>query len=117
MNRLRPQYRRVIEGTTRNINNDVYHFKAVGEIYLVCKKFFIDTLKVGEKMIRNIIKNTTDGIVKHTNQPTVEFTLNINMFKNIFILYHELSLITCANKQVENMLVVEKQQQIYTEIM
>ena len=58
------------------------HYKTDGEVYLVCKKFFIGSFKVGDKMIRNIIKKTTDGIVKdeigkHNNQTTLESTLNI----------------------------------------
>lgn len=77
MSKSQPQYRRVKEGTARNVNYE-YHFEVDGLKYRVCKKFFMDTLNVGDKMIRNTMKKTCDGVVaedmrgKHSNHPTID---------------------------------------------
>ncbi|KAJ8890505.1 hypothetical protein PR048_010014 [Dryococelus australis] len=72
----------------QNVNYE-YHFEVDGLKYGVCKKFFMDTLNVGDKMIRNTVKKTCDGVVeedmrgKHSYHPTIDPTTTADIRTHI----------------------------------
>ncbi|KAK5646174.1 hypothetical protein RI129_004638 [Pyrocoelia pectoralis] len=59
MQLLVPKYRRVIEGSNRG-NNFAYYFTINGIRRRVCKTFFMNTLNIGDRLIRTSWKKSKD---------------------------------------------------------
>ncbi|KAJ8876802.1 hypothetical protein PR048_021249 [Dryococelus australis] len=87
---VNPKYRRVTSThkTPRGLNDGCY-FDVYGKKLRVCKRYFMDTLDVGDKMIRNVIKNLDDVFVEplkrgnHFNHKTLDPAITERIVKHI----------------------------------
>lgn len=89
MESVEPQYRHVREGSVRDKNTSFYFYKN-GKKIRVCKKFVTNTLCISDRVIRTVLKKTTeegfvlpDGRGKHGHHFHIDGTVKESIRSHI----------------------------------